>query len=174
MNQQKRYLEIGKIVAAHGIAGEVRVQPWCSTPDFFTQFTQLYFQKGAETVTVERSRPHKNIILVKLAGTDTMDAAKKLVGKVLYCDREQVTLPEGTYFIQDLIGLTVVDAGDPKKVYGTLTDVFETGANDVYQVTDEKGKNVLIPAIPLVIQKTDLTNGRMEITPMKGLFDDED
>ncbi len=174
MDKQKRYLEIGKIVTTHGIAGEVRVQPWCSSPDFFTQFDRLYLRRGAETLEVVRARPHKNVMVVKFAGVDTVDAASALIGKILYCDREQVSLPEGTYFIQDLIGLTVVDAGNPELVYGTLTDVFETGANDVYQITDNAGNNVLIPAIPDVIQKTDLAAGRMEITPLKGLFDHED
>lgn len=173
MDNRKRYLEIGKIVATHGIAGEVRVQPWCSSPEFFIQFPQLYFQKGLEPVDIERARPHKNIIVVKIAGIGSVDDAAKLIGKILYCDREQVTLPEGTYFIQDLIGLTVVNANDPGLVYGTLTDVFETGANDVYQITDGTGANVLVPAIPDVIRKTDLENGRMEIVPLKGLFDDE-
>ena len=77
---------------------------------------------------------------------------------------------EGVYFIQDLIGLEVLDV-DTGKSYGKLTDVMQTGANDVYEVKDADGKTVLIPAIPDVVQETDLDGGVMRIRPLEGLFD---
>ncbi len=85
-------------------------------------------------------------------------------------DRNDVELDEGSYFIADLIGLTVVDSRDGK-VYGILSDVTETGANDVYHITDEDGRLLLIPAIPEVVDEVDIENGVMKITPLNGLFE---
>ena len=79
-------------------------------------------------------------------------------------------LDEGCYFVQDLIGLEVVDA-DSGESYGKITDVSQTGANDVYHITDEKGNVKLIPAIPEVVAETDIEGGVMKITPLEGLFD---
>ena len=82
-------------------------------------------------------------------------------------------LPEGRYFVQDLIGLSAVDADDGH-VYGKVTDVFPTGSNDVYQVTDGDGKNYLVPAIRDVVVRVDVDAGVMELRPMRGIFDDAD
>ncbi len=108
---------------------------------------------------------------MKLQGVDTPEAAGRLVGKILYIDRDQVELEEGTYFVADLIGLKVVDADDPEKVYGTLTEVSSTGANDVYHILFADGKTHYIPAIPQVVEKTDIENGVMLIRPLEGLFE---
>ena len=83
---------------------------------------------------------------------------------------DQVELEEGTYFIADLIGLKVVDADDPDKVYGTLTQVSATGANDVYHILFPDGKTYYIPAIPQVVIETDIEGGVMKIRPLEGLF----
>ena len=82
-------------------------------------------------------------------------------------------MEEGTYFVQDLLGLEVFDA-DTGTRYGEISDVTQTGANDVYHIRGENGKEVLIPAIADVVLETDVENGRMVIRPLKGLFDDED
>lgn len=164
-------LEIGKIVAIHALKGEMRVQPWCDSPDFLAEFDELCLD--GQWLEVESARPHKNIVILKLQGINTPEAAQKQVGKILYIDRSQVELPEGTYFIADLIGLQVIDADDPEKVYGTLTDVSQTGANDVYHIRFASGKTYYIPAIPQVVVKTDLERGVMIIRPLEGLFDDE-
>ena len=92
-------------------------------------------------------------------------------GKTLYIRRADAKLEEGDYFIQELIGLSVVDR-DTGRVYGTLTDVSQTGANDVYHITDGEGQEWLIPAIPQVIQSVDLEGEKMIITPLEGLFDE--
>ena len=168
----KKYLEIGKIVTTHGIKGEVKVQPWCDSPEFLAGFDTLYFKKGEEKITVLGAKIVKNMCVLKLSGVDTIEAALVLRGKILYMDRDDAELSEGCYFIQDLIGLEVVDA-QSGRIYGNLDDVFETGANDVYAVKSESGKVYYIPAIPQVIEKTDLENGKMYITPMEGLIDDE-
>ncbi|MBR6791144.1 MAG: 16S rRNA processing protein RimM [Oscillospiraceae bacterium] len=168
---QNGLLEIGKIVAVHALKGEVRVQPWCDTPDFLTEFDELCLD--GKWLEVESARVHKNIVILKLEGINTPELAQKQIDKILYIDRDQVELPEGTYFVQDLIGLKVIDADDPEKVYGTLTDVSETGANDVYHILFENGKTQYIPAIPQVVIETDLEGGVMVIRPLEGLFDED-
>lgn len=169
----KKYLETGKIVALHGVRGEVRVQPWCDTPDFLLDFERLYTGAGSCFFDVESSRAHKNMVIMKLAGVDTPEQAAKLRGTVLYIDRDDAPLDEGDYFVQDLIGLEVRDA-DTGETYGTLTQVSQTGANDVYHILFGDGKERLIPAIPQVVLDIDPAGGAMLIRPLKGLFDDED
>lgn len=163
-------LEAGKIVAVFGIKGEVKVQPWCDSPDFLCDFDTLYYKSGTP-VEIERSRTAKNIVVMKIKGIDTVEDAQKIRNRILYISRDDVELEEGCYFVQDLIGLTVVDA-DSGKVYGELTDVSETGANDIYGIKFDDDKIRYIPAIPQVIVQTDIENGIMKITPLEGLFDD--
>ena len=167
---EKDFLEIGKIVAVHGIRGDVKVQPWCDEPEFLTEFTCLYL-KGQET-EIEKARVQKNMVLLKIAHVNTPEDAQKLVGQVLSIHRDWVELPENTYFIADLIGLQVIDADDDAITYGTLTDVSQTGANDVYHILFSDGKTRYIPAIPDVVIETDIEKGIMRIRPLKGLFDD--
>ena len=165
----KQYLEIGKIVSVFGIKGEVKVEPWCDTPQLLCQFDILYYKSGTP-VKIERARVHKNQVLLKIEGVDTPEEGVKLRGRVLYMDRADVELPEGVYFQQDLIGLEVSDSGTGE-VYGTITDVLQTGANDVYEITDSEKAKRYIPAIPEVIDSVELEEGRMLITPLEGLFD---
>ncbi|MGN0624169.1 MAG: ribosome maturation factor RimM [Oscillospiraceae bacterium] len=165
----KRYLEIGKIVSVFGIKGEVKVQPWCDSPEFLCEFDTLYYKSGTP-VNVVRSRVQKNIVVMKIEGVDTVEEAQKLRNRVLYMDREDVELEEGAYFVQDLISMKVVDA-DSGEEYGVITDVTETGANDVYHVRSSEGKMYYIPAIPDVVKETDIENGVMKIKPLEGLMD---
>ena len=113
------------------------------------------------------------MVLLKLQGTDTLEAAQALRNQILYADRADMPLEEGEYFIQDLIGLTVVDA-DTGEEYGTLSDVSQTGANDVYHISKPGESEKLIPAIRDVVVETDVDGGVMRIRPLKGLFDDAD
>ena len=110
---------------------------------------------------------------MKIAGIDTIEAADKYLGKVVYMDREHANLPEDTFFIVDLIGLDVVDM-DSGSVYGKISDVFKTGANDVYEVTDNENKKYLVPVIDDVVKEINPKDGFVKIIPMKGIFDDED
>ena len=173
MRKRKAILEIGQIVAPHGIRGHVRVQAWCDDAEMLTEFDELYLDNGKKPVKITSAGLHKNVVLMKLEGIDDMNAAQNLRNQILYVDREQLVLDENTYFIQDLVGMLVIDADVEGKVYGKLTDVFQTGANDVYEITTEQKKKVLIPAIKDVVIKTDLDADVMTIRPLKGLFDDE-
>lgn len=168
------YLEIGQITGTHGVRGEMRVNPFCDSPDFFKQFKTLYFDdKGEKSIKVT-SRPHGNIVLLKIEGIDTVEKAQALRGKHLYMKRSDARLKEGSYFIAELIGCIAVDSENNDKVYGTLTDVSYTGANDVWHITDENGREYLVPVIDDVVINADVAANRVYLNPLKGIFDDED
>lgn len=168
----KEYLEIGKITSTHGIKGEVRVQPWCDSPEFMKKFKTLYFDKKGEKPVSVSCRPNGNMVIMKMQGVDTVEEASKYREKILYMKRSDAKLPEGTWFIQELIDCKVVDADDENISYGILSDVSETGANDVWHITKED-KEYLIPAIPSVVISTDIVEGIIKIRPLKGIFDNE-
>ena len=169
---QKPYLEAGQIVGTHGVRGEVRVQPWCDSPQQFATFKKLYWDAEGKNPVKLRARPHKNIVLAMLEGITTVEQAQVLRGKMLYVDRRDLKLPKDRYLVQDLIGIAVVDA-DSGETYGTLTDVSQTGANAVYHMATDKGE-ILIPAIPDVVVKIDLKTDTLYLRPMKGLLDDDE
>lgn len=168
----KQYLEAGRIVGTHGVRGELRVDPWCDEPGFLSQFKVLYFNEGAEKIRVS-CRPHKNIALVKIKDVDTVEQAQLLRGKVLYINREDVKLPRGKNFVQDLLGCRVIDAGDGSVEYGIIADVIKTGANDVYTVKNKDGREYLVPVIDSVVVEKNVEDGCVRIRSMKGLFEDE-
>ena len=168
----KRYLEAGQIVNTHGIKGEVRVMPWCDSPEFLTGFEGFYFENGASYKKVKSARVNKTLTLMKFEGVDDVDSAVKLVKKIIYIDREWVKLPKGSYFEQDLLGLSVEDE-KTGEVYGVLREVARTGANDIYRV-DKDGREYWIPAVKQFIKSVDVPAGKMLISPIKGMFDDAD
>ena len=168
----KEFLEGGKIVGTHGVRGEMRVECWCDSPQFLAKFKTLYFDNGAQAVKVQ-SRAHKNMVLMKMPEVDTIEKADTYRGKVLYIKRSDIKLEQGVHFVQDMIGLEVVDSST-KKVYGKVKDVLRTGSNDVYEMEDDNKKLFYIPAIPDIIDEIDIENNTLSITPMKGLFSDED
>ncbi len=171
---KKDYLELGQIVGTHGIKGEMRINPWCDSPDFAKKFKTVYFDKfGYNPVNVTASRPHGNIILMKLQDINTVEQAQKLRNQVLYIKRDDANLPKGTWFIEELIGCEVFDA-DNSVLYGKITDVSPTGANDVWHITDSESKEFLIPAIKDVIVDVNVEENVIKIRPMKGIFDDAD
>lgn len=170
---RKRYLEIGKIVTVHGLNGTVKVQPWCDDAEFLCEFEVLYRGKQPIPMEIEQARVQKNMAFIKFKGIDTVEQAQALRNTILYMDREEVVLEEGTYFIQDLIGLQVLDI-DHGTDYGKIADVLQTGANDVYLLRDDTGKERLVPVIPDVVIEVAPEQGFVKIRPLKGLFDDAD
>ena len=170
----KNYLELGQIVSTHGIKGEMRFNPWCDKPEFVKKFKTLYFDKnGEKSVKVKSARPHGNIVILMLQDIDTVEKAQALKNTVLYMKRADAHLPKGTWFVQELFDCTVIDDNNGK-VLGTIVDVSETGANDVWHIKTPKGDEVLIPAIKQVIVNVDVEKGEILINPIKGLFEDED
>lgn len=169
----KQYLETGKIVGTHGIRGMVRVQPWSDSGEFLTNFKRFFLSPdgGSELKTV-KIQPHGGVVLIAFKGVDSVEQAEALRGKTLYISRDDIALPEGRYFIDDLIGCEVFDADSGEK-YGVISEVSQTGANDVWHIKSG-GKEYLLPAIGEVIVSVDPQNERLEIRPMKGIFDNED
>ena len=166
----KKYLEICKIVSVHGVRGEMNVQAWCDSPDVLSKLKRLYSKDGETCYALERARPKgENMAILKIKGVDTPEAAQSMRNRILYVDRADLKLPKGSYFVADLIGLECVT--EEGELLGKLTDVLETGANDVYEITRGE-KKFYIPAIPSVVLNTDIEGGKMTVYPMEGLFDE--
>ena len=151
---KKEYLEAGKIVNIHGIRGEVKIMPYCDSPELLCEFDRLFLGKSLKEIYIQRSRVQKNMVICKIEGIDSPEQAEKLRNQMLYMHRDDLELDENTYFIQDLIGITVKDA-DTGEIYGTIDDVLQTGANDVYSIKNGD-KNYLVPAIADVVVDTDI------------------
>ncbi len=167
----KQFLEIGKIVNTHGIGGEIKVQPWCDTPEVLTQFDVLYF-KDQTPLTILSSRVHKGCVIMRLKGIDTIEKATALRERILYMNRDDVELPEDLVFIQDIIGLSVYDQR-LDRVMGTLKDVLTNPANDVYVIKDGD-KQYLVPAVREFLKDVDVEKGVITICTIPGMYGDED
>ncbi len=170
---KKQYLEVGKIVGTHGIRGDIKVFPWCNDANFICEFKKLYLDDLKE-LKVLSSRVHKNISIIKIEGIDSINQAELLKNKILYINRNDARLEKNEYFIQDLIGMSVCNIDNGEK-YGELTDVINTGANDIYQVKGlDNEKEYLVPVINDVVKEIDTDRNVIYIRPMKGIFDDAD
>ncbi len=170
---KQQFIETGKITGTHGIHGEMRVQPWCDSPEDLLQYKTLYLDTaGYERLEVVGMRVHKTMVILKSKGIDSIPKAEAFRERVVYLHRDDLNLEEGQYLVADLIGCQVFDTqtGNP---LGEITDVSQTGANDVWHIKKD-GKEYLIPAIPLVVDEVDIDSERVTITPLKGIFEDED
>ena len=166
------FLQVGVITATHGIRGEVKVFPTTDDPERFLDLETVYLDTGREKklLTISSVKFFKQFVILKFKEFDNIKDVEPFRKKSLLVTREQaVPLEEDEYFIADLIGLRVIT--DEDKVLGELTDVLETGANDVYQVTDENGKEILLPAIKDCILSVDLEKGEMKVHILEGLLD---
>lgn len=170
----KKYLEAGKFVTTHGVLGELKAYPYCDSAEFLCGFSLLYpAANGGRPWRVASARAHKGMALLKLEGVDGMDAARALVNRIFYIDRDDVQLPPGHWFLQDIIGLQVVDA-DTGRVYGTVTDVTNTGANDIYEIRTPEGKTVFFPAVEEFLEEVSPQQGFVRVRPIGGMFEDAD
>ena len=166
------FLQVGVITATHGIRGEVKVFPTTDDPERFLDLETVYLDTGREKklLTISSVKFFKQFVILKFKEFDNINDVEPFRKKSLLVTREQaVPLEEDEYFIAGLIGLRVIT--DEDKVLGELTDVLETGANDVYQVTDENGKEILLPAIKDCILSVDLEKGEMKVHILEGLLD---
>ena len=168
---KKEYIEVGRIIGARGLRGELKVEHWCDSPTAFFKIGNYYIDEGREKLEIVSFREYKTIILVNISGMTRRDYAKSLIGKTIYAKREDIEDDENRYLIQDLIGMQVVNV-DTKENYGVVQDVIKTGANDVYSVKNSEGKEYLIPVIDDVIKNISLETNHISIKPMAGLFDD--
>lgn len=168
-NKSDKYLEAGKIVNTHSFRGEVKIQSWCDTPEFLTQFGELFLDEaGEKKLEIIKARVSNNMVICSFEGIDTEEAAIKLKNSVVYIKRDDVALEDGTFFIRDLIGLEVFDFADKNIRYGELSDIFSNGANDVYVIKTDSGE-VLIPNVPAFVKKVSLEEGIL-VSPIEGMF----
>ena len=169
----EKYLRVGVITSPHGVRGEVKVYPTTDDAIRFKKLDHVILDLGrgeSRELKIRQVKFFKNMVILKFDGVDTMNEVEGWRQKDLLITRDQaVPLQEDEFFITDLIGLTVVtDEGD---TLGTLTDVMETGANDVYCVKTPEGKELLLPAIHDCILDVDLDEQKMTIHLLPGLID---
>ena len=165
-------LQVGVISSTHGVRGEVKVFPTTDDVKRFKRLKEVILDTGKEELTleIEGVKFFKQFVILKFKGYDNINDIEKYKGKSLLVTRANaVRLRRDEYFIADLQGLTVVDEED--KVLGTLRDVMETGANDVYIIDMTDGREVLVPAIKECILHVDVEAGKMQIHLIDGLLD---
>lgn len=165
-------LRVGVISSTHGIKGEVKVFPTTDDANRFKKLKQVTLDTGKEWIELEiqQVKFFKNMVILKFKGYDTMNDIEKYKGKDLLISRENaVKLGPNENFIVDMIGLSVIT--DDGKEFGTLTDIMQTGANDVYVVETKDGKEVLLPAIPDCVLDVDLDAGHVIVHILDGLLD---
>lgn len=163
----EQYLEVGKVTNTHGIMGEVRVQPWADSPEFLCRFQTLYVDKSHWPIQVERARIHKNMVILKLQGVTDVPSALAMRNAILSIDRADAHLPEGSFFLADLMGLEVRDA-QSEQVLGKIADILYLPANNVYVVRGGT-REILIPAVPQFIAETNLAGGYLRVNMIEGL-----
>lgn len=168
----QNYLPACKIVATHGVRGEMRALPLCDGAAFLAKFKRLYATPDGDGETALLGvRAQGNVLLLRLAGVEDMDAARAQVGRTWYFAKADARLPKGRYFIDDLLGCTVKDAGTGA-VYGTITAVDQPAAHDVYTVRDAVGAEHLFPAVPEFLDRIDIEARTVTVRPIPGMFTD--
>ncbi len=164
---KEQYLEVGKVTATHGVMGEVRVQPWADSPEFLCRFKTLYVDKTHWPIQVERARVHKNMAILKFHGVTDVPSALAMRNAILYVDRDDVELPEGSFFLADLYGLEVRDAGTGA-VLGKVADILTLPANNVYVVRGGE-RELMIPAVPDFVAETNVDEGYLRVNLIEGM-----
>ena len=167
-------LKVGKIVNTHSLKGEVKV---ISSTDFeeqrFEKGTELLITRGnqiVKEVTVESYRTHKNNLLVKFVGIDSIEEAEKLKNLQIKIDSDNIgELEENEFYFHEIIGCEVFDENG--KSLGEISEILTPGANDVWVIKSQNGKEILIPYIEDVVKKIDVKNKKIDIEVMEGLID---
>ena len=167
----EQYLRVGVISSTHGLKGEVKVFPTTDDPERFRKLKKVYLDTGKDYMPLKVTgiKFFKNQVILKFQEFQDINEIEKYRGKDLLIDREQaVPLAENENFIVDLIDMDVYD--EEEKRLGTLTDVLQTGANDVYEVETDEGKEILLPAIPSCILDVDVEAAKMIVRIPEGLL----
>lgn len=165
-------LQVGVITTTHGIRGEVKVFPTTDDPKRFKKLKKVILEENSKEIIleIESVKFFKNLVILKFKNIDSINDVEKYKGKKLFVDRKDaVKLNRNEYFIADLIGCQVVDEED--NTIGILKDVLETGANDVYIVTNGEGRELLFPAIKECILNVDVVKQVIKVHVMPGLID---
>ena len=167
----EQYLRVGVISSTHGLKCEVKVSPTTDDPERFRKLKKVYLDTGKDYMPLKVTgiKFFKNQVILKFQEFQDINEIEKYRGKDLLIDREQaVPLAENENFIVDLIDMDVYD--EEEKRLGTLTDVLQTGANDVYVVETDEGKEILLPAIPSCILDVDVEAAKMIVRIPEGLL----
>lgn len=165
-------LQVGVITQTHGIRGEVKVFPTTDDVKRFKRLKETILDTGKEKLTleIEGVKFFKQFVILKFKGIDNINDVERYKNKSLYVTRENaVRLRKDEYFIADLIDIEVFDEED--QPFGTLTNVIETGANDVYEIKMHDGREVLVPAIKECILSVDIEGRKMVVHLLDGLLD---
>lgn len=166
----EQLMEIGQIVNTYGIKGFLKVVPYTDDITRFENLKSIYIEikNSLKIFNIEEVKYSKNLVLLKLKEIDDINTAETYKNCYIKIDRKDaVKLPEDSYFIVDLIGIKVFT--DNNEELGNIVDVYPTGANDIYVVKDELGKQVLLPAIGEVIKNVDIENKKMIVHLIEGL-----
>lgn len=162
--------QVGAVTNTHGLRGEVKVFPTTDDPARYKELKEVIADTGRQRFVLEIAgvRFFKQMVIVKFKGIDDINDVLKYKGAKLYVTRENaVKLEEGEYFLADLVGLRAET--EEGKVLGSIRDVLQTGANDVYVIQNEDGKDLLVPAIKDCVKEIDLEGGRMVVHLLPGL-----
>ena len=170
----EQFLQVGVISSTHGIRGEVKVFPTTDDPNRFKKLKKVILETKKEKLSLEVQgvKFFKQFVIVKFKGIDNINDIEQYKGCSLFVSREDaVALEEDEYFIADLIGMEVYTNENPEELLGTLKDVIETGANEVYLVESKTHGEVLIPAIRQCILSVDVKAQKMQVHLLNGLLD---
>ncbi len=159
----KQYVEAGRIVNTHGVSGEVKIEVWLDSPAFFKTFKRLFIN-GAEK-RILSAREHKQFIIARLEGVEDINAAMALKGKTVEILRADARMKDGEFFVQDILGFTVVD--EDGHAVGKLVDAFETPASMLYVVRGESEH--LIPAVREFILGIDAEKEEIRVHLIEGM-----
>lgn len=163
----ERIVRVGKIVNTHGLKGEVKCIYLTDDMERFDDFDHVYIEDTEERLDIENVRYMKGMVYLRFRGVDNINLVEKYKNKYIIIDETQMkTLDEDSYYVSDLIGLEVYDLDG--SYLGKITYVYQTGANDVYEL--DRNKELLIPAIKEVVKSVDINKGRMTIKKIEGLL----
>lgn len=164
----EKLIDVGQIVNTHGLKGEVKVAPRTDYMEFFEDISGVYTNDGTY-YKITSVKYHKASVILKLRGINSVEEADAMRQKELYVPKSIFDdLPEGTYLIADITGLEV---RDENTVYGNVTDVFQTGSNDVYTVEKKGSDPIYLPALKSVILETNIDEGYILVKIPEGLLD---
>lgn len=166
-----KYLELGQIVNVKGLKGEVKVNPFTEDNTRFERLPKVFVKKAKgdmKEYSISKVGYNKNQVIIKFKEINTVEEAETLRNSYILVDRDSLEpLPEGVYYIADLIGLDVYT--ESQEYLGKVDDIFSTGSNDVYVVKNELGKQRLLPGIDEVLKKIDIPNGKIIVNLIEGL-----
>ncbi len=165
-------LEVGKIVNTHGLKGEVKIVTWTDYPEVFEDLEYVFAKKKTEEIklNLKNIKYQKNNIIAKFSEINSIEEAETFKNCVLTAERDMLgELPEGVYYIADLIGCEVYS--DDGENLGKISDVFNTGANDIYAVSAPQRKDMLIPVTDDTVKSVDTENKKVIVHLIEGLED---